>query len=134
MKSSPSAAGPTSRSKTSLSPMALALTIPTPKALLAAAIYNEGTVTISGSTFSNNSSSNLGGGIYNYESGTLSITNSTISNNSAYSGGGGILNWGTMSLFNSTISNNSASNGGGILNVGTTTSSGSIVAEQSVGR
>jgi hypothetical protein len=86
-------------------------------------LYNDGTVTISNSTFANNSAPNgYGGGIENYN-GTLSITNSTIANNSASGGdGGGIYNaFSTVSISNSTIANNSASGGGGLYDNGGTT-------------
>ena len=50
---------------------------------------NEGSITISGSTISNNIANYLyGGGIYNYD-GSITISGSTISNNSARDGGGG---------------------------------------------
>jgi CSLREA domain-containing protein len=72
--------------------------------------YNNGTLTVTNSTFSGNSAY-YGGGIYNY--GTVSVTNSTFSsNNSLY--GGGIFNEGTLTVTNSTFSGNSADYGGGI--------------------
>jgi hypothetical protein len=79
-------------------------------------IYNGGTLTITSSTITNNSSNINGGGIYN--NGTLTITNSTIANNFAYDvggggpAGGGIYNNGTLTIINSTIASNSAPNGG----------------------
>jgi len=80
------------------------------------------TVTISGLTITNGSSTNFGGGINN--GGTLTVTNSTISGNSGGTfGGGGIYNFGgeggsaTLMVINSTLSGNSAANrGGGIFN------------------
>jgi hypothetical protein len=80
-------------------------------------LLNEGgTVTITNSTFSNNSASN-GGGLFN-NSGKVSITNSTFSNNSASNGGGLFNNIGTVSITNSTFANNSAPSGygGGLFN------------------
>ncbi|MBI5842518.1 MAG: cadherin domain-containing protein [Chloroflexi bacterium] len=82
-----------------------------------AGVLNEGTLTITNSTFSGNSASGYnGGGIFNYF-GTLTITNSTFSGNSATSGGG-LFNTGTLTVTNSTFSGNSASDpsfgGGGI--------------------
>jgi hypothetical protein len=53
-------------------------------------------VTLTGSTISNNRSDGLGGGILNNATGfpaTLTITNSTLSGNEALSDGGGIYNW-----------------------------------------
>src|SRR5262249_57771320 len=81
-------------------------------------IENHATLVISNSTFSGNSAS-FGGGIFNY-SGTLTITNSTLSGNSAggYSNifdglGGGIWNTQTLTVTNTTFSGNSALNHGG---------------------
>jgi LPXTG-site transpeptidase (sortase) family protein len=84
-------------------------------------IINTGTLTVTNSTFSNNSATSFdGGGIFNL--GTLTVTNSTFSANSANSLGGGIYNnVGTLNVTNSTFSNNSAANGGGIFNGGTLT-------------
>jgi len=72
--------------------------------------------TITGSTFSSNTSSSHGGCIFN--SGTLSITNSTFSNNSTggfLDSGGGIYNdgAGTLRVTNSTFSGNSAGDASG---------------------
>src|SRR5262249_158524 len=53
-------------------------------------IFNEGTLTVTNSTFSGNVASNRGGGIFN--SGTLTITNSTFSGNNVVGGGGAIDN------------------------------------------
>ncbi|MBV9279519.1 MAG: hypothetical protein JOZ41_05520, partial [Chloroflexi bacterium] len=88
------------------------------------AIYNDqGTVTITSSTLSGNSTyGGLGGAIYNVQ-GTVSITASTLSGNSSYGGAGGaIYNEGTMSIATSTFSGNSTSAGaagGAIWNGGT---------------
>ena len=83
-------------------------------------IANAGWLTVTGSTFTNNSAHYVGGGIYNV--GTLTVDgNSTFTNNSAYSGGG-IENAGVMTLADSTFTNDSANvNGGGIDNTGTLT-------------
>lgn len=78
-------------------------------------LYNEGTVTITHSAFSNNSSTSSGGGVTN-NSGTATITNSTFSNNNATSDGGGVANYGTITIANSAFSNNSANYGGGVIN------------------
>jgi CSLREA domain-containing protein len=97
-------------------------------------ILNEGTLTITNSTFSGNSASNSnsGGGIVN--EGTLTITNSTFSGNSAISYGGGIVNEGTLTITNSTFSGNSAGiSGGGIRNFGTVTLLNTIVANSTSG-
>jgi len=89
-------------------------------------IYNNGgTLTISNSTLSTNSAFSGGGGIYN--AGTLTLTSSTLSGNSTTGssvgkGGGSIYNAGTLTLINSTISNSLARygsrNGGAIYNAG----------------
>ena len=89
-------------------------------------LYNDGgTLTITNSTFSGNSTSGgNGGGLFNLF-GSAAITNSTFSGNSAsdpsFGGGGnggGIFNTGTLTVINSTFSGNSASDpsfgGGGI--------------------
>ena len=76
-------------------------------------IENEGTLTLTGCTISDNSASDFGGGINNL--GTLNVVNSTISGNSGGSGGG-IENGGTMSLTNCTVSGNQGNFGGGIEN------------------
>src|SRR5205807_6425772 len=68
-----------------------------------------------------NSAGNFGGGINN-AGGPVTITNSTFSNNSANGGAGGglVITGGTVILTNSTFSNNSAGSGGGISNSGAT--------------
>ncbi|HUI27756.1 MAG TPA: hypothetical protein VL403_16860, partial [Candidatus Kryptonia bacterium] len=88
---------------------------------------NNGTVTVTNSTFSNNSAdvNTVGGGICNY--GTATVTNSTFSGNRAPglefgfgglqaalytkamspAGGGAIFNGGTLTVTNSTFSANS---------------------------
>ena len=92
-------------------------------------IVNEGRLTISASTFSQNHA-NTGGAIDNFGTGTLAISNSTLSGNSTVFenttgyAGGGIYNDGTLTISNSTISgNNSAPLGGGIFNTGSSGSS-----------
>jgi hypothetical protein len=67
---------------------------------------------IIGSTVTNNTASNSGGGLY--VQCPLLISNSTISGNSAGNGGGGIDIYNTTATIqNSTITGNSASNSGG---------------------
>jgi len=86
------------------------------------AILNEGTLTVSNSTFSGNDAYN-GGAIFN-EGGTLTVTNSTFSGNSAHldGGGGAISNdYGLLTVSNSTFSGNQAYNGGAIDNYDTLT-------------
>jgi len=82
-------------------------------------ILNNGTATITNSTFSGNSATgSFGGAINNGGGGTLTITNSTFSGNSATGGfGAGIFANGgpgfTVTITNSTFSGNSASGGFG---------------------
>jgi len=82
-------------------------------------IYNDGTLTLTDCTMSNNTAIIFGGGIYNHGSGALNIYSSTISGNTttnAGSAGGGIYNNGTVSMWNSTVSGNTSDYGGGIYN------------------
>lgn len=80
----------------------------------------EATVNIeSSSFFSNTSKGGLGGGGISIPEGTVTITGSVFANNSSYQGGGGLANYGTVTLTNSTFSgNNSTTSGGGIFNAG----------------
>jgi predicted outer membrane repeat protein len=74
-------------------------------------IYNDGTLTVTNSTFSGNGAI-YGGGIYNDD--TLAVTNSTFSGNSA-DYGGGIYNDYMATVTNSTFSDNSANSDGGAI-------------------
>jgi predicted outer membrane repeat protein len=81
------------------------------------AICNGGTLAITNSTLSNNSSSGnnagYGGAIFNY-AGTLTVTNSTFSANSATTSGGAIYSQGgTVQISNSTFGTNPENIGGG---------------------
>jgi hypothetical protein len=80
-------------------------------------IYNEDTLTVTGTTFSADMASDSGGGIYNTNS--LTVTNSTFWGNSAGFLGGGIDNdgAGTLLMTNATVADNSATGGGGGINV-----------------
>jgi hypothetical protein len=93
-------------------------------------IVNNGTLTVSNSTFFGNTAYYYGGAIYN--AGTLTVNNSTFSGNTASccSGGGIINNGATLTVSNSTFSGNTATyRGGGIYELnGTLTLSNSIVA------
>ena len=101
-------------------------------------VFNSsGTLTVTDSTISGNSTSGYdggGGGIFN--SGALTVTNSTISGNLA-SRGGGICNSGTLTVINSIISGNSNDEdsggaGGGVYNTGTLTVINSTIADNLV--
>ena len=98
-------------------------------------IHNQGTLTLTNSTVSGNTTESFGGGILNegrgFAQGTLTLTNSTVSGNTAvgaYAAGGGITNFGTLTLINSTVSGNTAPSGGGIVNLGTLTLTNSTVS------
>ncbi len=106
------------------------ITLTNGQATLGGAIHNAGTLTITNSTLSGNSTGTAdigyGGAIYN--DGSLTVTNSTLSGNVAEDGlgftndrGGGIFNSFSANLIvtGSTLSGNSTSTGGGISNEGT---------------
>lgn len=92
---------------------------------------------VANSTFSGNgTTSSGGGGGITVVTGTVKVTNSTFSGNSSGSaGGGGIRNsGGTLNVTNSTFSGNSGGPGGGIRNQsGTTTLKNTIVANSPSG-
>jgi predicted outer membrane repeat protein len=77
-------------------------------------IYNQnGTLTISESTFSSNSAAFEGGAIYSLD-GTLMVQDSTLFGNSSASQGGAISNtYGTLMIQDSTLSGNIGKFGGG---------------------
>jgi hypothetical protein len=81
-------------------------------------IFNQGTLTITNSTITDNIATlGDGGGIYNH--GSLTAINCTFSGNSVSivsNSGGAILNLGTLVVKNSTFSGNSASSGSSIAN------------------
>ena len=84
----------------------------------AAGIFNDGESTLINSTVSNNFAYDYGG-IFNEWRGTLTLTNTTVSGNSTgiEGHGGGIYNVGTLFVNNSTIIDNEADlRGGGIHN------------------
>jgi hypothetical protein len=76
-------------------------------------IDNEGTAMVSGTTLSGN----LGdfGGIDNYGNGSLTLTNSTLTNNSTAAEGGGVnVQGGTVTINGCTLTGNTAASGGAI--------------------
>src|SRR5262249_39886512 len=83
---------------------------------------------VSGCTISNNPGE-FGGGIFN--EGTLTVTGSTLSGNSATAEGGGIWNTGLATVSGTTISGNSAPSGGGIMTFGVVANTG-VVARMTV--
>lgn len=95
-------------------------------------IFNYGTLTVSGSTFSGNHAVNGdGGGIYNFYQETAGVSDSTFSGNSAGFNGGGIVNeGGAMTVTSSTLSGNSAGTSGSDIAVGSmTTVQATILAD-----
>jgi hypothetical protein len=92
------------------------------------AIDNDGTLDVSHSILSGNSSAFIGGGIRN--DGTLTVAESTLSGNSSSVGGSGIWNDGTVTVTDSTLSDdNTTNNGGGVDNGGTMTIVGSTFSD-----
>ncbi len=80
-------------------------------------VYNDGTMTSTGS-ISGNTASISGGGVYNAGTYTFSWTSLVTGNQAQY--GGGIYNEGTIPFFGGTISDNIATiDGGGIYNTDT---------------
>jgi hypothetical protein len=82
-------------------------------------ILNDGTLAITNSVVSGNSTTSFlgGGGIYN-RIGTLTLTNSRVISNSSSTpanGSGGILNSGQMTVTNSTFRGNSSGGGAGAI-------------------
>src|SRR5262249_22051633 len=84
--------------------------------LFGGAIHNHaGTLTLSGSTLTQNSA-DYGGAIFNKNGLVQLLSGNTISANTATLKGGGIWNVGTATISGSTLANNSTVNGGGIYN------------------
>lgn len=81
------------------------------------AIYNnQGSVTVSDSTFAANTSASIvgfGGALYNTSGGTFTIEKSLFSGNSAYFGGAAYNSGGTLTIVDSTFSGNMATETGG---------------------
>jgi hypothetical protein len=78
-------------------------------------LNNLGTLTLDRCAVAHNFSANSGGGINN--DGGLTLSNSTVSDNQAIQGGG-IFNSGHMDLVSCTVAQNDAGLGGGIVDVG----------------
>ena len=92
------------------------------------AIYNRGTLSVNGCTFTGNNA-DYGGAIYNNGGTINSVSDCTFTGNTVISGGGdggAILNVGTINSLNGcTFTGNTAVNGGGVINnVGTISLSG----------
>ncbi|MCE7698619.1 MAG: hypothetical protein K8E24_007210, partial [Methanobacterium paludis] len=82
------------------------------------AIVNHGNLTVTDSTFNNNTATELGGAIAN--DGNLTVTCSTLNNNTAQAGGAIFNIGGTLPVTSSTLNNNTAQAGGAICNLGGT--------------
>ena len=78
------------------------------------AIVNHGNLTVTDSTFNNNTATEWGGAIAN--DGNLTVTCSTLNNNIAQAGGAICNIGGTLPVTCSTLNNNTAQGGGAILN------------------
>lgn len=77
------------------------------------AIFNSGTLTVNGGSFDGNKAGN-GGAIYNATNATLKITGTSFTNNTAAGWGGAILNSGaTITVTDATFANNIAQGGAG---------------------
>jgi hypothetical protein len=96
-------------------------------------ISNAGFLSLSNSTVTGNTAM-LGGGIYNVSGGTMTMSGDTINNNTTTGSGagGGVFNGGTMTIINCTIAANKAHQGGGIFNGGVLTMGSSTVASNTV--
>ena len=77
------------------------------------AIFNNGTLTVQGTTIAGNKVISGGGGAID-NAGTLTVQNSTITGNSADSGSGGIQNDGTLTATGSTFAGNNGFQGGAV--------------------
>jgi predicted outer membrane repeat protein len=103
-----------------------------------AAIYNEGSATITNCTFINNVAQ-VGGAIFNNNGGVLTVSSSTFTGNSTLTGqasGGAIFNFagGTATITGSTFTGNQAGDdGGAIANGGVITISGSTFTNNQAG-
>lgn len=87
----------------------------------AGAIWNCGTLSVSGSTFTSNTATAFGGAIYTIEH-TTTITKSNFTSNRANTSGGAIYNSGTLKVTYSNFSKNTAAKKGAIYNSGKLTS------------
>jgi hypothetical protein len=93
------------------------LTIANGNANAGSGIYNDGTLIVTNSTFSENSATAGAGAILNHNAATLIVTNSTFFVNHSEDLGGAILNYSSLIITNSTIAyNNTNGIGGGIYN------------------
>ena len=79
-------------------------------------VYNNGTLTIEGGTFTENCGYYEGGAVYNASGATLTVTGGKFTRNSTKRyGGGAFVNFGTMNLSSGTITGNRAAMDGGAI-------------------
>jgi hypothetical protein len=92
-------------------------------------IGNNGTMTLSDSVITGNTTGSDGGGLFNNADGTLTVSDSTVSGNTAAGYGGGLFNFGLTATFTDrTITGSTADAGGGLyLDSGTATLQDSTV-------
>jgi hypothetical protein len=97
------------------------VTLSSSSGFLSGGVWNEGALTLDGSTVTGNDSFLLGGGLTNR--GQLAVMKSFVTGNSTAFSGGGINNGGQLTIQQSTVSDNFAgeASGGGIVNGGTLT-------------
>ena len=77
------------------------------------AIYNVGTLNMTGCNVTGNSVKGQSSGLYNHFAATVTVSNSTFNFNTSTETGGAIGNFGTMTIINTTITGNTAASGGG---------------------
>ena len=83
-------------------------------------IYSKGVLTVSNSTFTDNSAGIYGGGGGIHSEGPLTVSDSTFARNYAGYGGGGIHSEGPLTVSDSTFARNYAGYGGGGIRVSST--------------
>ncbi|HEX4128725.1 MAG TPA: choice-of-anchor Q domain-containing protein, partial [Pirellulales bacterium] len=113
----------------------MGLTLTAGSASYGGAIFNNGTLTLSGTTVSNSTASNYGGGILNNSGAVLTVANSVFSNDSAQYAGA-ILSFAgaTLTISNSTFTSNTATEAAGAIYAqGATTITGSTFSSNSAG-
>ena len=99
------------------------------------AVSSTGNLKLNNTTISGGSTDAWGGGVYVYNQGQLTLTGSTIFGNGATNGGGIASKLGTVSLTHSTVSGNTAGQYGGGLhsNLATVTLTNSTVSGNEAG-
>ncbi len=79
-------------------------------------VFNDGDLTVEGSTLSRNQSGTLGGGIHNL--GKITVQDSTFEGNATGFDGGGLNTYGAARVTGSTFVGNTSERGGGLASVG----------------